>query len=1153
MTLNREIYLQDPLAFPIPNDGVAQVLEPQTPEQWKVLRYELQSFVCEGEYHAGLERILSTFLRNLNQPKQPAVWVSGFFGSGKSHLVRVLEYLWRDVKFPDGATARGLTRLPDDINDALKELSTEGKRSGGLWSAAGTLGAGVGSNVRMALLAILFRSAGLPDKFTLAKFVLWLKQNGYYDTVKAGVENSGKDFAKELGNLYVSDALAKSLLAAYPTLAETPAQARVFLKETFPNRDDISDTELTETMRHVLEQQSQVAGKLPLTLLIFDELQQFLNEDSTRTLAVQNVVELCSAQFGSSLLFVATGQSALTATTMLQKLRDRFTVTVPLQDTDVQNVVRQVVLRKKPAREPELKQLLETTSGEIDRQLQGTNIAPTFQDQAVLVADYPLLPARRRFWERALRAIDQAGTSGQLRTQLRIVHDAARATAEQPLGSIVAGDFIFEQLRADMLQSGLLLRDENVSIQELADGTADGALRSRLCALIFLIGKLPTTGPLVTGIRADANTLADLLVDNLVTGGSALRQRVPALLQELTAKGTLMLVGDEYRLQTREGAEWDAEFKRRNANLFADDARLAEERIQEFRQAVAQQLKGISITQGLSKTPRAYALHFGADAPEAASAQAPVWVRDEWAISEAALRQEAQAAGNDDPLVYVLLPRRDADGLRAALAAHAAAKATLEQRPTPTSDEGRSAKSAMETRERNERARLDGIIANIVSSARVFQGGGNEVVETTFKASVERAVRAALDRLFPKFGVVDAANWNAALKRAQDGNVNALEAIGYNGDVDKYAGCVEIRNYIGAAGKRGNDVRGYFEGAGFGWPRDAVDGCLAALVAGGFVRAARNGQPFAVKQLTQAQIGLTDFFSEGISISASQRLAVRKLLQDLGVPNVQSNQEPELVPQALQKLRDLADGAGGDAPLPAKPAVTLLEALLNKSGNEQFVAVYDARAELTDLDQEWTRRRALISQRSPRWDMLTRLLKHARALPVAADLAPQVDALRANRSLLDDPDPLAPLLNQVTAALRAETNDARKKLVNEFEAQTRALQASAEWKQLTPAQQQTLLQQNNLNGVAEINIGTDAALLETLDRTSLQDFQDQLVALPARAANARAQAAQLLAPQAVRLTAPHATLHTVQELDVYLDALRAQILQHIENGNPVIL
>src|SRR5258708_6306553 len=163
MLKNRDIFLEDPTTYTIPNDGVAQVLNPSTDEEWAVLRYELSHFVCQGEYQRGLQRILTAYLANITETKQPAIWVSGFYGSGKSHFVRVLEYLWRDTVFPDGVRARGLATLPDEITDLLRELATAGRRESGLWSAAGTLGAGSGESVRLALLSILFRSAGLPD------------------------------------------------------------------------------------------------------------------------------------------------------------------------------------------------------------------------------------------------------------------------------------------------------------------------------------------------------------------------------------------------------------------------------------------------------------------------------------------------------------------------------------------------------------------------------------------------------------------------------------------------------------------------------------------------------------------------------------------------------------------------------------------------------------------------------------------------------------------------------------------------------------------------------------------------------------------------------------------------------------------------------
>ena len=145
---NRELYFRDPTTLELLNNGVSKVSEfGQDTHQIKTLRFELETFVCDGEYARGLERILKAYIDGLSQDEQKAVWVSGFFGSGKSHLVKVLRYLWEAYHFADGATARSLVKLPSEISDLLTELTNRSKPLGGLRAAAGTLGAGSMDNV----------------------------------------------------------------------------------------------------------------------------------------------------------------------------------------------------------------------------------------------------------------------------------------------------------------------------------------------------------------------------------------------------------------------------------------------------------------------------------------------------------------------------------------------------------------------------------------------------------------------------------------------------------------------------------------------------------------------------------------------------------------------------------------------------------------------------------------------------------------------------------------------------------------------------------------------------------------------------------------------------------------------------------------------
>lgn len=56
--MNREVFAVDPTERDIPNLGVAKVGKPESDGDWKTLEWELRSFVCEGTYERGLERMI---------------------------------------------------------------------------------------------------------------------------------------------------------------------------------------------------------------------------------------------------------------------------------------------------------------------------------------------------------------------------------------------------------------------------------------------------------------------------------------------------------------------------------------------------------------------------------------------------------------------------------------------------------------------------------------------------------------------------------------------------------------------------------------------------------------------------------------------------------------------------------------------------------------------------------------------------------------------------------------------------------------------------------------------------------------------------------------------------------------------------------------
>lgn len=1145
---NREIYVHDPSSHELLNNGVAVVKDMASDAELRTLRYELSTFVCDGQYEKGLQLILESYLRNLDQPEQPAVWVSGFYGSGKSHLVKMLRALWVDTGFSDGSCARGLAKLPSSISDALRELSTAGRRFGGLHAAAGTLGAGAGDHARLALLSIVFRSAGLPEQYPLARFVMRLRDVGKLAAVQSLVEAQGKNWETELHHLHASPVIAEALIGAGAGFGDSAKEVRETLRAQYPARTvDVTNEEMVQAVRDAVA----VDGQMPCTLIALDEVQQYINEMGDRTRVIQEIAETCRAHFGGRLLLVATGQSALTGTPQLQRLQARFGVIVHLSDEDVETVIRKIVLQKKPAASTHVQSVMASHGGEIARHLTGTKVAPVPEDEQWLVPDYPLLPTRRRLWERALRAIDQGGTQGQLRNQLKTVHEAVKATGDAPLGTVVPADFLFDQQAVSLLQTGALSQAVYNFIQEKKNGGPDDVLKARLIALIYLIGKLPRQGATDLGVRAVPEMLSDLLVTDLAAGSATLRSRVPELLKQLEQDGQLMKVEDEYRLQTAEGAEWEREYRNRFNAVKDDQAKIASERAELLSKDATQRIGSFALLQGVSRFPRQVKLYFGVEAPKQDGASIPVWVRDGWSDDEQSFLSDARRAGDDDPTIFVWIPRRSGEDLNQTLAARRAAKETLDVRGIPSTLEGKEARLAVEGRQSSADQKLRTVLLpDIFSEARVLQAGGQEVGGNSLQERVKSAAERSMVRLFPQFGPADNSNWSRVIERARRGDGDPLQAVGHAGETSGHPVTAAILGSIGA-GKSGAEIRKKFESSPFGWPSDTIDGALYALLSTGHLRATLNHQPVQAGALERRNLGATQFRSETTVVTASQRIALRKLLQSAGV-SFTPNSEAAAVPALIEQFREAARAAGGEAPLPERPSVQHIDEISARSGNDQLVALANVREKLEGELIAWRELGEKAKARLVQWERLQSLFAHARTLQGAESIAKQIESIRENRQLLHDPDPTEPQIEQTLQLLRDALKAADGLYRQVFERELAALEATKDWNQLDEAQRTQIRRSIGILDVPTAKTGTLSDILTSLQALPLAEWHHRTDALPQRFQKARLEAAKLTEPDAKPISLPRATLRSSGEIEAWLSEAKTVLEAALKNG-PIVI
>ena len=919
---SKELFTLNPEQVNLKNEGVAKIRSLNENEDLSIVEYELKTFVCEGEYHEGLRKMLQTYLTYLQDGKTdlPAFWVSGFYGSGKSHLVKMASYLWNDFEFPNGKTARSIKPLPQDIQDLFVEIDRKQKIQGKL-SIAGTLRDFPSKDIRYSFLQIFLNSLGLPQQYHHFKFVHWLKKENIYDGVLAILETGGKNLKTEIERIFVSTSLAKAVLEMKPEMADSEAKLLELFRAQFARVETIGREDFVKTIREEILPLS-FGDKIPCTIIILDEVQQFIGQDSNLAFDVQLLAEDLCSRFDGKFLLAGTGQNALTDTPILQKLMARFRVPIQLTNTDIQTVIRKTILDKKPTAIAPLNTKLDASSGEISRNLEGTVFGYLTEDKNTLVADYPLLPSTRKFWYKVLQVVDVAGTSGQLRNQLRLIDDSLKTIAEKEVGSVVPADFIFTQTRADLIQAGLLLNDTSNLIQGKKAKGGDVEIEGRILSAVFLLDQI-TSNISDTGIKSNENTIADLLIDNLNVNSDAFRTKVKVLVKKLADdEKVLMPINGEYKLQTKIGQEWEQEFVKQRIKLINS----GHDKVQTLRREkliayFREKTRGVSVTQGTSKVVRDFDLWDKDNMPNTEH-KLNLWIRDGWFENETIVENEIRAAGNNAPLAYAYVKKFRSEDLKNEILNFLSADLAIDAMGLPSTPEGEQAKKSMETRLYQAKTAIQDLVEKICDETIVFLAGGNKVQSGILKDNIQEALNSIADRQFPEFkGKADYLNWGQALAKALSGVPDALNAINYSNDVDKHPVSSEILRFMGNHAKTGKDIRNQFMKSPYGWTQDAVDAMLIML---------KNMQHISTNEtdLKVVKINQASFKKEIHILGVKEKISIRKLFQDAGITCPPNHEIFQYSNEYLGKLKTLAAQVSGDAPRPEPINIDFIKEIL---------------------------------------------------------------------------------------------------------------------------------------------------------------------------------------------------------------------------------
>lgn len=1151
---NRDIFDKDIDAFSLENQGVAKVDEALDEQQRQTLRFELETFVCKGHYEEGLHRILESFAETLRRKHEsPPAWVSGFFGSGKSHLVKMARALWTNEAFADGRSPRDIARLPASVADTLKELDTLARqRKTALRAAAGTLSQGEGESIRKAVLSIVFKAVGLPAKYDEARAMMWLHDEGIDDEVEQSLKEKSRTLAGELKNLYVSTHLHDAILKAKPSLARDTIELGDTLEMQFSTKGDITQEDFLTYFSKAVSGD----GEMPVFLLVLDELQQYIADSADRAMRVQEVIESLSKNFDGRVLVIATGQSALSGTPVLSKLLGRFAVQVQLSDSDVEEVLRETVLKKKASASPSLKDLFSPAGclGEIAAHLQGSTFAHRREDEGLLGPSYPLLPTRQRLWERVLATTDATGTGVQLRSQLRLAFDAVRKSKDAPLGHIIGGDFIYDEIRMRLRQSSQISAETANAIDKL-DGAKDerSKLKARALKAVFLLTRITSNSAQDTGLHTDAQTIADILVDDLNGSSAALRGEVAVVLKELVEKDRLLMrvsAGglEEYRLQTKESADWFA-YQRGEEDALRSDPSAYESKIREQLVLLAgEQVRKLVVPQGASRETRRLKLHTDPITAPKAETDIPVWLRSDLDGTQAKeVLADAARAGINSAIVFahVALPKKDE--LVRAIITREAAERTLAHFGDPSEDKSETREAWLAIRKQKHDAELDvaKLIQQALDQTQVIQGGGQVVDEgNALDDRLKKAGADATARLFHKFSTVDVPGWKQALEDAQRGLSNALEKVGHVGAPETHPAAQEILTFIGSTSPKGAKLRERFMGEPYGWSQDAVDTLLATLFHVGQLRIVNaSGAPWPAGKFIVRDVTSSTFSRETSPLSNEEKRAIARLTKCK--PDEAETRAPEFV----TKLKDALTRATGAAPRPEARPNALIDELSSLSGRDLVKRLAEEEKAAANLLAGLDAQAAKITQREPKWQQLNDLLAYMTGLPEAAAMTTERDAIRDGRLLLDDPDKVEPLVHRAADVLRAALNKSHGAYRSEYDRCTKELDAAPQWGKLSPEDRAAVLRDVQLSAPENApKLATLAELLDSLAICAPQRWAEKHDALGGQLSRAFTLAAQKLEPKVQPVTPPRRIVRDAADLEAWLAEVRTTVMTKLADG-----
>jgi hypothetical protein len=527
----------------------------QTDEQ--IIREELAEYIATDSIQSHFRTILERYAETPNKPHEGiGVWVSGFFGSGKSSFAKYLGLALENRSIGgEGAGDLLASRLGDDTATVLlKNIGEQIPTHAVIFDVSTDRGIRTGSQTITEIAYRLFlQSLGYARDLDLSELEISLEEEGRLDAFKAKyAELYAKDWDE--GKRLIAFAMQQASRVMHELEPATYVTADSW-RDSAKDRADINPGLLAERCKELMERRKPGHS----LVFVIDEVGQFVAQSVPKMLDLMGVVQSLGRIGRGKMWLVVTSQEKLNelvggldeTRVELARLMDRFPLQVHLEPADISEVTSKRVLSKNADAQASLRELLSENKG---RLTDTTRITADIQlpelSTESFIDLYPLLPYQVDLIISVVSGLRTAGgaskhVGGANRTIIKLaqqllIHPDVNL-ASQEVGALARIDQVYELVSGNIPSE---IRGKIDGIKQEVDHPLAQPVAQAICLLGY-----------TQSIHRSAENVAATLQSS-VDGDSRLSEVKPAL--EALERSHKVRHGDDgYRIPSPAEDDWE--------------------------------------------------------------------------------------------------------------------------------------------------------------------------------------------------------------------------------------------------------------------------------------------------------------------------------------------------------------------------------------------------------------------------------------------------------------------------------------------------------------------------------------------------------------------------------------------------------------------